>query len=94
MRVHIPRCIISHALLGVPLLVALACREEPALFTPADRPGGAALARQLTFSTGDELSPTWQPGGSAVIYSGDFLPPFPHGRSAHGPTCPYAFMEA
>lgn len=66
--------------LWVTLSVAAACRETPVLFTAQDRPVGSASVRRLTFSAGDELSPTWGREGGVLVYSGDELPPFPSDR--------------
>lgn len=51
------------------LFALLACREGPEPFEAVDRPPRRELPLRLTFSLGDDRSPSWSPGGDTVYYT-------------------------
>lgn len=53
------------------LLALLACRDGPEPFEAVNRPPRQELPLRLTFSPGDDRSPTWSPGGDSVYYTAE-----------------------
>ena len=58
------------------------CHQEP--FTPADtgvtQPFAAGFPRRLTYSPGDDRTPSWLPDGSGIIYSSERIDRRDHDR--------------
>lgn len=65
------------------MFAALACEHSSAL-SPADQGTAAPFApgspAQVTFSVGDDRTPSWLPDGSAIIYSSEQLDRRDHDR--------------
>jgi hypothetical protein len=60
------------ARIALPMLLAVVACDHPTPPEPGDyTPGGpfsTAVPRQLTFSPGPDLTPTWLPDGSGILY--------------------------
>ncbi|MEP7326265.1 MAG: hypothetical protein ABI836_09985 [Gemmatimonadota bacterium] len=76
------RRIIRHALAGSLALLAAACDHGAPFQNSPDRPRGpfsGQLPRRLTFSIGDDRTPTWLPDGT-ILYSSERIDRLDHDR--------------
>jgi hypothetical protein len=66
--------------LAVALALAAACVADDTV-VPVETPPSPlqGALRHITFNSGPDVSPTWMPGGSQLVYAARGLPPAPEG---------------